>query len=109
MAKIICSKVDYLTSENVGGEWIPIKSTGKVEYENKKTNEDAGRLIEETVTVKAFTENTAQLNEDSYKLFFLRLHTDNGYLFVGGQDYPAILSISGNGVTDTLTFLRKSS
>jgi|GEM_PF-6541349 len=108
MAKIICNTVEYLTTENIDGDWIMIQSTGSVEYETNTINEDAGRIKDETVTVRAFTNNTVELNRDSYKFFILRLRTDDGSFEVGSDEFPALLEIWSNGVTDTLTFSRKS-
>ena len=108
MAKIICNRIEYLTTDDIESEWISIKTTGKIEYSNKKSNQQSGKLKEETVVVKAFTDNTVDISEISTKYFVLRLHTDTNIFIVGGQQFPSILEINGDGVTDILTFTRKS-
>lgn len=80
---------------------VPLEN---IQYSSQRQNQDAGAVLNETVTAKIrYSEDLPFLNT-ALKYYILRLHTDNRAFFVGSPIYPAELTYTIDNTYVNLTF-----
>lgn len=116
MNKMICNSVDFafrsevekVTSGGVillpGAEWQRLEATEKPVYTSDIKREDAGYLLEETVSVQTRYNRAPVLRSHVAFYYILRLRTDTETFFVGTPTYPCVLEMTSDRVFDNLSF-----
>jgi len=87
--QIICSRIDIVHRRNiVDGATILAEN---INYQSDTSNEDAGTVLQEEVTVNLLPEKIPDILQTNLRFFLLTLYTaDNQQFNVGTETYPAV-------------------
>ena len=120
MTEIICNSIEYVFAETIavitpqsvtlehGISWkyLPVKEKPIYSYNRRK--EDAGPILEETVTAVTKSGIDGLLKRNLAHGVVLRMKTNQKTFHVGTDRYPCTVELSGDGITDTWTFTTTS-
>lgn len=121
MIKQICSRLEVVHRNDVdkiienevrlqaGKKFIECRLESSAEYQASKQNQDAGTILNETVTAKMKHDKDSFFIKFPLQEFILRLHTDTGnIIIVGSLDYPAKMTLNTDKEYINLTFKASS-
>jgi len=118
MSKTVCNSVDFVFVSEIasmnsshipvledGKQWKTIQGIDNPVYRSSIKQQDAGPVLEETVSVTSRRNNLTELLIE-YCGFYtvLRMGTDAGVFYTGSPEYPCMLEYSSDGVFDRFSF-----
>lgn len=117
--KIICSYMDIVHVADVlnirnstvffqdGKNWMRVKAKGKISYQAKLDNPNAGSIITESIATTADTKDVENLL-NGLEYYIVRLFIGNDNFLVGNLEYPAKKTYSDDKIRTSFTFTRIS-